>query len=197
MREHDSRSTTMRSTSTRRGRKNLVPSFCRCAAAVNSLFEPMNIVNFTPYHALAGGALIGSAAVLLLWLNGRLAGVSGIVGGLLAGASDWRWRALFVLGLICGAAIYYASNGGIPTPRPAFPAWLLAAGGLLVGFGTALGRGCTSGHGVCGLARLSMRSLAATAVFLLAAIVTTFVVRHCVQRGLIRCASTSQVCSPV
>ncbi len=143
----------------------------------------MSIVNFTPYHALAGGALIGGAAVLLLWLNGRLAGVSGIVGGLLAGAADWRWRALFVLGLICGAAVYYASSGGAPTPRAAFPAWLLAAGGLLVGFGTALGRGCTSGHGVCGLARLSMRSLVATAVFLLAAIVTTFVVRHVFNVG--------------
>lgn len=138
----------------------------------------MSIVNFTPYHALAGGALIGSAAVLLLWLNGRIAGVSGIVGGLLGGAADWRWRALFVLGLILGAALYYVSSGGAPIPRPAFPAWLLAAGGLLVGFGTALGRGCTSGHGVCGLARLSMRSLAAAAVFLLTAIITTFVVRH-------------------
>jgi uncharacterized protein len=138
----------------------------------------MNIVNFTPYHALAGGALIGSAAVLLLGLNGRLAGVSGIAAGLVTRAADWRWRGAFILGLIAGAALYYASGGSAPALRPGFPPWLLTAGGLLVGYGTALGHGCTSGHGVCGLGRLSLRSLVATVVFLVAAIVTTFVVRH-------------------
>jgi uncharacterized membrane protein YedE/YeeE len=138
----------------------------------------MSIVNFTPWHALAGGALIGTAAVLLLWLNGRLMGVSGIAKGLLTGEADWRWRGLFLLGLIAGAALCYASGGGAPVPRTAFPPWLLAAGGLLVGVGSALGHGCTSGHGVCGLGRLSLRSLVATLVFLGVAIVTTFVVRH-------------------
>jgi hypothetical protein len=119
----------------------------------------MNVVNFTPYHALAGGVLIGSAAILLLWLTGRIAGISGIVRGLLTGAADWRWRGLFILGLIAGTALYYAGGGSTPVPRPGFPPWLLAAGGVLVGFGTALGQGCTSGHGVCGLGRLSRRSL--------------------------------------
>jgi uncharacterized membrane protein YedE/YeeE len=138
----------------------------------------MTIVNFTPYHAAAGGALIGMAALLLLWLNGRIAGISGIVKGLLFGAADWRWRALFVVGLVAGAALVYAISGGAPVARPSFPAWLLAAGGLLVGFGTALGSGCTSGHGVCGLGRLSLRSLVATIIFLAAGIATTFVVRH-------------------
>ena len=138
----------------------------------------MSIANFTPYHALAGGMLIGSAAVLLLWLNGRLAGVSGIAAGLVTGAVDWRWRGLFLLGVIVGAGLCYAIGGNAPAPRPDFPPWLLAAGGLLVGFGTALGHGCTSGHGVCGLGRLSLRSLVATAVFLVTAIATTFVVRH-------------------
>ncbi len=138
----------------------------------------MSIVSFNPWQALAGGMLIGSAAVLLLWWNGRLAGISGILGGLLTGAADWRWRGLFIVGLIAGAALYYAGSNGAPVARATFPPWLLAAGGLLVGFGTALGRGCTSGHGVCGLGRMSMRSLVATIVFLVTAIATTFVVRH-------------------
>ena len=122
--------------------------------------------------------LIGIAAVMLLWLNGRIAGISGIVSGVRVGTADWRWRALFILGLIAGAGLYYSSGGAAPIARPAFPPWLLAAAGLLVGFGTALGSGCTSGHGVCGLARVSTRSFVATIVFLLTAIVTTFVVRH-------------------
>ena len=138
----------------------------------------MTIVNFTPYHALAGGALIGGAAVLLLWMNGRILGISGIVKGLLTGSPDWRWRAMFVLGLVLGAGLYYGATGTAPVPRSTFPPWLLACAGLLVGFGTALGSGCTSGHGVCGLGRLSLRSLVATLVFLVVAIVATFVVRH-------------------
>jgi hypothetical protein len=138
----------------------------------------MSIVNFTPGTALAGGALIGTAAVVLLGLTGRIAGVSGIAAGLVTGAADRLWRALFLAGLVGGAALYYASTGIAPPLRSGFPPWLLAAAGLLVGFGTALGGGCTSGHGVCGLARLSVRSIVATGVFLGVAIATTFVVRH-------------------
>jgi len=135
--------------------------------------------NFTPFSALAGGVLIGASAVLLLWLNGRIAGISNIAGGLL----DWRrgdvlWRLLFLAGLVAGAGLFYALFGDAPAPRAEFPVWLLGLGGVLVGFGTSLGSGCTSGHGVCGLGRLSARSLVATLVFLVTAIATTFVVRH-------------------
>jgi uncharacterized membrane protein YedE/YeeE len=134
---------------------------------------------FTPWSALAGGALIGLAAVLLLWLNGRIAGVSGIAGGLWLSVRDDRtWRLLFVIGLMLGAGGWVAFTGGAPVPRPNFPAWLLIPAGLLVGYGTSLSGGCTSGHGVCGLARFSVRSLVATVVFLVVAIITTFVVRH-------------------
>lgn len=134
---------------------------------------------FTPVSALAGGVLIGGAAVLLLWLNGRIAGVSNIASGILAFRhGDVLWRVLFLGGLICGAALYYAVAGNAPSARPDFPRWLLAAAGVLVGFGTALGSGCTSGHGVCGLGRLSIRSLAATAVFLVTGVASAVVVRH-------------------
>jgi uncharacterized membrane protein YedE/YeeE len=135
--------------------------------------------NFTPVSALAGGLLIGAAASLLLWLNGRIAGVSNVTGGLLAlKRGDILWRLLFLGGLVAGAGIYYGFFGNIPAARAEFPGWLLAAAGLLVGFGTSLGNGCTSGHGVCGLGRLSLRSLVATLVFLVMGILATFVVRH-------------------
>jgi uncharacterized protein len=139
----------------------------------------MAIENFTPVSALVGGALIGLAATLLLWLTGRIAGVSGIAGGLLdRPAGDMAWRAMFVIGLVIGAGLY-----GLVTPVAVQidASWpVIVAGGLLVGFGTQLGRGCTSGHGVCGMARLSPRSVAATLVFMASAIVTVFVVRHVV-----------------
>jgi uncharacterized membrane protein YedE/YeeE len=135
--------------------------------------------NFSPWTALAGGALIGVAAVLLLWLNGRIAGVSGIAGGLWFSARGERaWRVLFIAGLLFGAGAWAWFGGRVPAPRTQFPTGLIVLAGLLVGYGTSLGGGCTSGHGVCGVARLSPRSLAATAVFLVAAIATTFVVRH-------------------
>ena len=123
--------------------------------------------------------MIGGAAVLLLWFNGRIAGVSNVTYGLLAWKrGDILWRLVFLSGLVAGAGVFYELFGNIPVARPDFPGWLLAAGGLLVGFGTSLGNGCTSGHGVCGLGRLSLRSLLATVIFLLTGIVTTFVVRH-------------------
>jgi uncharacterized protein len=135
--------------------------------------------NFTPVSGLIGGLLIGLAAVLLLLLNGRLSGISGIVGGLLAPkSSDAGWRAAFVAGLLLGALAYSLATGGaIPVTMQASVPVLVAAG-LLVGFGTRLGSGCTSGHGVCGTARLSRRSIAATSVFFGVAILTVFLTRH-------------------
>lgn len=135
--------------------------------------------NFTPVSALIGGTLIGAAAALLLWLNGRVAGISGIFNGVLSPqAGDAAWRALFLVGLIAGAWLYVSFNPAAYTARADFPLGWLLAGGFLVGFGTRMGGGCTSGHGVCGVARLSARSLVATAIFVLTGIATVFVVRH-------------------
>lgn len=135
------------------------------------------MTEFTPLHARTGGLLIGSSAVLLLGLNGRIAGVTGMLTGLLVKPSATQlWRLLFLLGLIGGTALYglFAT-----TPlRQGFPIWLLIAAGLLTGYGTAQANGCTSGHGVCGLARISLRSLVATATFLGVAILSAYVVRH-------------------
>jgi uncharacterized membrane protein YedE/YeeE len=128
-------------------------------------------------NALVGGVLIGASATLLLWLNGRIAGISSIVASLLF-TKDRLWSALFLFGVLAGAAIDYALGGSAPVPRNNFPVWLLAVAGVLVGFGTALARGCTSGHGVCGLGRLSLRSLVATLTFLSVGLLTTFIVRH-------------------
>ncbi len=134
--------------------------------------------HFTPYSALLGGSLIGLAACVLLLSIGRIAGVSGIVGGLVARAqSDRSWRLAFVLGLVAGCwLVRLAGNDAQPIIAASAPELVLA--GLLVGFGTRLGNGCTSGHGVCGLARLSPRSLAATLTFMAAGAVTVFVMRH-------------------
>jgi len=138
----------------------------------------LNIVNFTPYSALAGGVLIGLAAVLLLWLDGRIAGVSGILAGVVTGASNWRTSMAFLVGLVGGAALYYAASGHPPPLRSGFPVIPLALAGVLVGFGTAWSGGCTSGHGVCGIARLSPRSIVATGVFMVTAVAATYIVRH-------------------
>jgi uncharacterized membrane protein YedE/YeeE len=135
--------------------------------------------NFTPVSATLGGVLIGLSAVLLWLFNGRIAGISGILGGLLApGLRDFGWRAAFVLGLVAGPLAAMAALGDMPAVTITGSTGLLVAGGLLVGFGTRLGSGCTSGHGVCGLARLSPRSIAATGLFLAAALATVFVTRH-------------------
>lgn len=140
--------------------------------------------NFTPISALIGGSLIGAAAALLLWLNGRVAGISGIFNGVLSPQpGETAWRALFIVGLIAGAALYAGVNPAGYTPRAGFPLGLLVVGGFLVGFGTRMSGGCTSGHGVCGLGRLSPRSLTATVVFVLAGIITVFVVRHLLGFG--------------
>ena len=137
------------------------------------------MANFTPLSAAIGGALIGLSAVLLMLLTGRIAGVSGIFGGLLnPGSSDKGWRIAFIAGLILAPLLAGWIGHGMPTPQ--LPAsWIvIIAAGLLVGFGARLGGGCTSGHGICGVARLSPRSIAATAIFILTAIATVAVTRH-------------------
>ncbi|UXC20087.1 MULTISPECIES: YeeE/YedE family protein [Comamonas] len=138
----------------------------------------LDLSAFTPLAALAGGALIGLAAVLLVLFNGRIAGISGIVAALLPPRLQrGAWRLAFVLGLLAAPWIY---QWFAPLPAASSSAaWpLLVLAGLLVGIGTRLGSGCTSGHGVCGLSRLSLRSLVATLVFMATGFATVFVVRH-------------------
>ena len=133
---------------------------------------------FTPWSSLAGGVLIGVAAAMFVLLNGRIAGISGILGGLLKPIErDVAWRVAFVAGLV-GAPLVYALVAAAPRLQIDAGYGALAAAGLLVGVGTRYGAGCTSGHGVCGLSRLSLRSLAATVAFMGAGFVTVFVVRH-------------------
>jgi uncharacterized membrane protein YedE/YeeE len=140
--------------------------------------------NFTPYSALAGGVLIGLAVALLLLLNGRVAGVSGIASGVLP---PWRddigWRLYFLAGLVLAPIIYKLLGGQadiqIKTSMP-----IMALAGLLVGYGTSLGHGCTSGHGVCGLSRLSARSAVATLTFMFTAAISVYVVRHVINAGV-------------
>ena len=125
-----------------------------------------------------GGLLIGSAAVLLLYFLGRIAGISGIVWGAVSRPAEDSWRWWFMLGLIAGPVLYHQlSATPFPAPNPS-PWWVALLGGALVGFGVKLGSGCTSGHGVCGIGRLSWRSLIATLVFMATGIVTVFVSRH-------------------
>ncbi len=140
--------------------------------------------NFTPVQATVGGMIIGLAAALLyIWL-GKVAGISGILGNLLqprgSSKDDRGWRATFLLGLIGGPFLWFALSGqsapALATSLPDLP--LLIIAGLLVGFGTRLGRGCTSGHGVCGMARFSARSITATVVFMVSAIITVAIMRH-------------------
>lgn len=128
---------------------------------------------------VVGGVLIGLAAVVLLALNGRIAGISGILGGLIStrDARERSWRLIFIFGLIAAPVLYRIMRGDLPVHLQVGPAALLIAG-LLVGFGTGLGSGCTSGHGVCGIARRSPRSLAATATFVTCGIVTAYLIRQ-------------------
>lgn len=137
------------------------------------------MTEFTPLLSLLGGTLIGLSAVLLMAFNGRIAGMTGILSGLLPpAASDWPWRAAFLAGAIVAPMLLLAASGtaiGFDSPVPT--PWV-AVGGLIVGVGVYFGSGCTSGHGVCGMARLSPRSIAATATFMATATATLFVVRH-------------------
>ena len=137
------------------------------------------MTEFTPLASLSGGALIGLASVLLMAFHGRIAGMTGILGGLLPPlASDWGWRAAFIAGAILAPAVLVSvSATSISFVSPVATPWLVI-GGLIVGTGAYLGSGCTSGHGVCGMARLSPRSIAATATFMAATTITVYVVRH-------------------
>ena len=133
---------------------------------------------FTPWPALAGGMLIGLATAMFVLLNGRIAGISGVLGGLLKPlAGDLLWRVAFIAGLIV-APLAYTLVSVVPAVQIDAEYGALIAAGLLVGVGTRYGAGCTSGHGVCGLSRLSPRSLVATLVFMGAGFVTVFVLRH-------------------
>jgi uncharacterized membrane protein YedE/YeeE len=133
--------------------------------------------SFTPTSALAGGALVGLAASVLLVFTGRVAGISGILDGFLRPAArDWGWRAAFLLGLLVGGVgLLLLRPGSIV--EPVRPLGILTVAGVLVGFGSRMGNGCTSGHGVCGLSRLSLRSLVATVTFMATGIATVTVMR--------------------
>jgi len=133
---------------------------------------------FTPWSALAGGVLVGIAVAMFALLNGRIAGISGVVAGLLKPtAGDVAWRLAFVIGLV-GSPLLYALFAVLPKPQIAAEYGALVLAGLLVGIGTRYGSGCTSGHGVCGLSRLSPRSLFATLAFMAAGFATVFIARH-------------------
>lgn len=138
------------------------------------------MTEFTPWSALLGGGLIGLAAVLLMLVQGRIMGATGIVGGLIAPASraDFAWRAALVLGMIGGPGVLWALRGQMPVTQVPVSGLALVLGGFIVGLGATWGAGCTSGHGVCGLARLSPRSLAATLAFMASAGATVYVTRH-------------------
>ena len=139
------------------------------------------MANFTPISAAIGGALIGLSALLLMRLNGRIAGITGIFAGLIEPQStEWGWRATFIVGLV--AAPLSAALIGYTLPIPQMPpsVAIIAVAGLLVGFGTRLSNGCTSGHGVCGIARLSPRSIIATGIFMATAMIVVALTRHVV-----------------
>jgi uncharacterized protein len=140
----------------------------------------MTITAFTPIASLVGGALIGLSAVMLMALTGRIAGVSGIAGRLLPPYSDSEFagRLAFIAGLVAAPVVVLIATGRLPAQTIQANAAILVLAGLLVGFGSVWGNGCTSGHGVCGLSRLSMRSLVATITFMAAGIATVFVTRH-------------------
>ncbi len=128
--------------------------------------------------ALAGGMLIGLSATILLAFDGRIAGISGIVNGAIKFKPEENWRWLFIAGMLAGGFLYEYVLPFEPTPLSSFAPGAMIIGGLLVGFGTRMGNGCTSGHGVCGLGRLSFRSLTAVITFMITAIITVFITHH-------------------
>lgn len=137
--------------------------------------------SFTPWQSLSGGIMIGASAVLLMATNGRIAGISGLTSRIFARSTEGEARgvsALFVLGLLLAAPIWLSVSGEWPQQWVPSSSALMALAGVLVGFGATYGNGCTSGHGVCGISRGSVRSIAATATFVAAALVTVFVTRH-------------------
>lgn len=136
--------------------------------------------HFTPWSALAGGILLGLASVMFILVNGRILGISGILGGLLVPQrSDASWRVFFLLGLVLApVTLSLVAPGLVPVPRIEAGSGAIVAAGLLVGLGTRYGSGCTSGHGVCGLSRLSPRSLVATLAFMASGFAVVYAVRH-------------------
>jgi len=141
--------------------------------------------SFTPLASLVGGVMIGLAALLLMLAHGRVMGISGIVGGIVvpAAKSDIGGRILFVIGVLAGPFVIMALTGAPVERTGVASGFMLPVAGFLVGLGTAIGTGCTSGHGICGLARLSVRSAAAVGMFMTTAIITVYVVRHLVPGG--------------
>lgn len=139
----------------------------------------LDVVNFTPFSALIGGGMIGLAALALMAMKGRVMGVSGILASLIRPDADDSngWRLAFVAGAMLGPLVLTLIHIDIEI-APVASGWVLPLAGLLVGFGAALGSGCTSGHGICGLARLSPRSLVAVITFMLTAVITVYLVRH-------------------
>ena len=136
------------------------------------------ITEFTPYYSLLGGVLIGLAATLLMAFHGRIAGMTGILQGILPPfAADWQWRAAFLAGAVAAPFVFTNLGGTIDFAVPVATLPMII-GGFIVGAGVYFGSGCTSGHGVCGMARLSPRSIAATLVFMTAAFITVYVTRH-------------------
>jgi uncharacterized protein len=134
--------------------------------------------SFTPWASLIGGIMIGVAATLLMALHGRIMGLTGIVSGVIPPVSvDWQWRAAFLAGAVVAPMAYVAAGGIVPFASPA-SFTVLAIGGVIVGFGVKLGSGCTSGHGICGIARMSPRSIVATCLFMASTFATVFVIRH-------------------
>lgn len=139
----------------------------------------MIIENFTPIASTVGGLIIGVSATLMLFFNGKIAGISGISKGLLSNAGHERhWRALFILGIVLGGAIMVLLTPDNTAKVTQAPPLQMALGGLIVGFGTAMGNGCTSGHGVCGLGRRSIRSLSSVVTFMAAGFITMFIMTH-------------------
>jgi len=138
------------------------------------------MTEFTPLASLFGGVLIGLSAVLLMLVLGRVMGATGILTGFVnpASGADWSWRAAVLAGMVTAPLAYFVVMGGMPTIQVPISTPLMLPGGFIVGIGVTLGSGCTSGHGVCGMARLSGRSITATLTFMAATAVTVFVIRH-------------------
>lgn len=138
------------------------------------------MTEFTPVYSLLGGALIGLAAVALMAVHGRIAGISGMVGGLLQSptSADWGWRAAFLAGMIASPVVLLITTGSMPSISVPPTTAMLIGGGVLVGIGVTFGSGCTSGHGVCGISRFSARSITATMTFMATGLITVFLIRH-------------------
>ncbi|MEC7762210.1 MAG: YeeE/YedE thiosulfate transporter family protein [Pseudomonadota bacterium] len=135
---------------------------------------------FTPWASLIGGLLIGLGTVLLMAVRGNVLGATGILAGFMtpSSSSDWAWRAVMILGMISAPIAILLATGGFPTIEVPVNRWMMVIGGVIVGIGVTYGSGCTSGHGVCGIARLSPRSITATLTFMLTAGITVYILRH-------------------